>query len=76
VSEPTAAKRQYRKILPAHLEYARSRFAQLASTSAVRAELKANGYDYPHSALHYHWKQAEAVRHALHAAGDAQDGGE
>jgi len=76
VSEPTAAKRQYRKILPAHLEYARSRFAQLASTSAVRAELKANGGDYSHNQLHYHWKLAAEARKALHAAGDAQDGGE
>ena len=77
MSETTAApKRRYQRILPNHLDYARSRFAQLASTSAVRAELKANGGDYSHSQLHYHWTVAAKARKALHAAGDAQDGGE
>lgn len=69
-------KRRYQRIAPEHLEYARNRFAQLASTSAVRAELKASGGDYSHSQLHYHWKLAAEVRKALHAAGDAQGGGE
>lgn len=52
-------RRGYRRISSEHLAYARSRFAQLGSTSAVRAELKARfGADYPHSALHYWWKKA------------------
>lgn len=64
------ARRKYQRIQPSHLEYARNRFAQLASTSAVRAELKANGGDYSHSQLHYHWTVAAKARKALHAADD------
>lgn len=59
MSETTAAtKRRYQRIAPEHLEYARRRFAEFASTSAVRAELKAQGAEYPHNALHYYWVKA------------------
>lgn len=51
-------KRKYNKIAPDHLAYARKRFAEFASTSAVRAELKAMGGEYPHNALHYYWVKA------------------
>ena len=51
-------KRKYNKIAPEHLKYAKGRFAEFASTSAVRAELKAQGTLYSHSALHYWWVKA------------------
>lgn len=55
----TKQRRRYNKIAPEHLAYAKRRFSQeFASTSAVRAELKAMGADYPHGALHHYWTQA------------------
>ena len=51
-------KRKYNKIAPEHLKYAKARFAEFASTSAVRAELKAKGGSYEHPALHYYWTLA------------------
>lgn len=51
-------KRKYNKIAPDHLAYAKRRFGEFASTSAVRAELKAMGGEYSHSQLHYYWHQA------------------
>lgn len=66
-------KRTYRRIEPLHLGYARGRFEALASTSAVRAEIKQRwGADYPHSALHYHWKIANE-RNAARAAAVSSD---
>lgn len=57
MSEP-ASKRKYQRIAPEHLEFARRRFGEFASTSAVRAELRAMGGDYAHNALFYWWKKA------------------
>ena len=66
-------KRRYNKISPEHLAYARKRFAEFASTSAVRAELKAMGADYPHNALAYYWHQAAKKRKAALATMAAID---
>lgn len=78
MSETTAApKRRYQRIAPEHLAYARKRFAEFASTSAVRAELRAQGGDYAHNALFHHWKKYnDRPARCDGAAGDAQGGGE
>ena len=68
-------KRKYNKIDPAHLKYAKGRFAEFASTSAVRAELRVLGTLYPHNALHYYWTRANKGFGGK-LAGDAQDGDE
>lgn len=69
-------KRAYKRIDPEHLAYAKARFAEFASTSAVRAELKARGGEYSHSQLHYYWHRANQGFGGKLAAGDAQGGGE
>lgn len=53
------SRRKYQRISPEHLEYAKGRFVLMASTSAVRAEIKSiYGVEYPHNALFYWWKKA------------------
>ena len=58
----TTSKRAYRKIAAEHLSYARKRFSEFASTSAVRDELKAMGAEYPYNALFYYWKKANPLK--------------
>lgn len=58
MSDPTT-KRAWTRIDPEHLAYARTRFAELASTGAVKAEIKAKwGVEYKHNKLHHYWTQA------------------
>jgi len=64
MSEPTTSKRKYQRITQEHLEYARRRFGEFASTSAVKRELAAMGGDYAYNALHYYWKKANPPSNA------------
>lgn len=77
--ETETKRRRYNKIAPEHLAYAKRRFSQeFASTSAVRAELKAMGGEYPHNALFHHWKKYNdrpAVADGGDPGDEAQGGG-
>lgn len=71
MSETTAApKRRYQRIAPEHLEYAKRRFQEFASTSTVRAELKAQGHEYPYNALFYHWRAVYRARGPVQVGDD------
>lgn len=59
MNNPTPKPRNYRRIPADCLAYAKTRFAEMASTSAVKAELASKfGADIPHNALHYYWTKA------------------
>lgn len=60
MSDNATPKRKYVRIDPKHLEYARRRFSEFASCATVRAELKAQGHEYPYNALFFHWKKANS----------------